>query len=129
MFNVQDGHLEDSQKWKLIRVNENFRVIALGLPVPKYKGHPLDPPLRSRFQALNMSPKTFKEQLAVLQLIAPNRSEEDMIQLASFAYAINGSESKAQGLPDFPVGCLPIAASLMVTKLSILDLITSILKL
>jgi len=112
--------LEDSQKWKLVRVNENFRVIALGLPVPKYKGHPLDPPLRSRFQALNMSPKTFKEQLSALQEIAPSRSEEDIIHLTSFAYAINGPESKAQGLPDFPLGCLPIAATLMVTKFKIL---------
>ena len=64
-----------------------------------------------------MSPKTFKEQLAVLQEIAPGRNEEDIIHLASFAYAINGSESKAQGLPDFPIGCLPVAASLMVTEL------------
>lgn len=38
-------------KWKLARVSEDFRVIALGLPVPGYQGNPLDPPLRSRFQA------------------------------------------------------------------------------
>ena len=35
----------------LIRVDELFRVIALGLPVPMFRGAPLDPPLRSRFQA------------------------------------------------------------------------------
>jgi MoxR-like ATPase len=35
----------------LVRVHPNFRVIALGLPVPKFYGFPLDPPLRSRFQA------------------------------------------------------------------------------
>ena len=35
----------------LVRVHPNFRVIALGLPVPKFHGFPLDPPLRSRFQA------------------------------------------------------------------------------
>lgn len=35
----------------LRRVSEHFRVIALGLPVPPFEGHPLDPPLRSRFQA------------------------------------------------------------------------------
>eukprot|EP01059_Diplonema_ambulator_P006574 TRINITY_DN16228_c0_g1_i1.p1 TRINITY_DN16228_c0_g1~~TRINITY_DN16228_c0_g1_i1.p1 ORF type:complete len:1840 (+),score=308.42 TRINITY_DN16228_c0_g1_i1:488-5521(+) len=35
----------------LVRVSENFRVIALGLPVPPFQGAPLDPPLRSRFQA------------------------------------------------------------------------------
>ena len=36
-------------QWKLVRVSERFRVIALGLPVPKYPGNPLDPPLRSRY--------------------------------------------------------------------------------
>ena len=37
-------------RWQLVRVSEDFRVIALGLPVPQYIGNPLDPPLRSRFQ-------------------------------------------------------------------------------
>ena len=34
----------------LLRVHEDFRVVALGLPVPAFAGFPLDPPLRSRFQ-------------------------------------------------------------------------------
>ena len=34
----------------LVRVHENFRVVALGIPVPPFLGNPLDPPLRSRFQ-------------------------------------------------------------------------------
>ena len=51
MLNLQENSKEKLDEWKLVRVNENFRVFALGLPVPKYKGNPLDPPLRSRFQA------------------------------------------------------------------------------
>lgn len=35
---------------KLVRVHPDFRVIALALPVPPYRGNPLDPPFRSRFQ-------------------------------------------------------------------------------
>jgi hypothetical protein len=35
----------------IIPVHPDFRVIALGLPVPRYPGNPLDPPLRSRLQA------------------------------------------------------------------------------
>jgi hypothetical protein len=35
----------------LVRVSHEFRVVALSLPVPAYAGFPLDPPLRSRFQA------------------------------------------------------------------------------
>jgi len=45
-------------KWKLVKVHENFRVIALGLPVPFFKGNPLDPPLRSRFQGRSITPLT-----------------------------------------------------------------------
>lgn len=45
-------------KWKLVKVDENFRVIALGLPVPFFKGNPLDPPLRSRFQGRSIVPLT-----------------------------------------------------------------------
>lgn len=35
---------------KLLRVSDEFRVMALALPVPQYVGYPMDPPLRSRFQ-------------------------------------------------------------------------------
>ncbi|KAI9184411.1 hypothetical protein H9P43_003464 [Blastocladiella emersonii ATCC 22665] len=35
----------------LVPTSEHFRVIALGSPVPKFKGSPLDPPFRSRFAA------------------------------------------------------------------------------
>ena len=51
LCDLQENSKEKLDEWKLVRVNENFRVFALGLPVPKYKGNPLDPPLRSRFQA------------------------------------------------------------------------------
>ena len=41
---------------RLLRVHQDFIVIALGLPVPRFPGSPLDPPLRSRFQARSRSP-------------------------------------------------------------------------
>ena len=99
-----------------MRVDDRFRVIALGLPVPKYRGHPLDPPLRSRFQAVDIGPKSFKDQLATMKALAPSVPEEKLIEVASFGYAINAPESKAQGLPDFPLSSLPVAAQLMVIK-------------
>eukprot|EP00754_Rhynchopus_humris_P051984 Rhum_TRINITY_DN9858_c0_g2::Rhum_TRINITY_DN9858_c0_g2_i1::g.35676::m.35676 len=40
----------------LVRVSERFRVVALGVPVPAFPGSPLDPPLRSRFQARYIDP-------------------------------------------------------------------------
>ena len=48
---LAEGETADSLAEKLIvRAHDDFRVIALGVPVPPYKGKPLDPPLRSRFQ-------------------------------------------------------------------------------
>lgn len=41
---------DEMRKWKLVRTSDRFLVVALGVPVPRYEGHPLDPPLRSRFQ-------------------------------------------------------------------------------
>lgn len=52
--------IDELKKWGLVRVSENFRVIALGLAVPKYQGTPLDPPLRSRFQARDISGITYQ---------------------------------------------------------------------
>ena len=57
---LQDHTKEELDSLKLVRVNERFRVIALGLPVPRYQGNPLDPPLRSRFQARDVHPLPFK---------------------------------------------------------------------
>ena len=56
----QEHTKEELDAWKLVRVHEDFRVIALGLPVPRYQGNPLDPPLRSRFQARDVHPIPFK---------------------------------------------------------------------
>ena len=41
---------------RLARVSDRFRVIGLACPVPPYPGMPLDPPLRSRFQARYVDP-------------------------------------------------------------------------
>ena len=49
---VRDNPKEMLDQWKLVRVSERFRVMALGLPVPRYIGNPLDPPLRSRYDKI-----------------------------------------------------------------------------
>lgn len=64
----QDHTKEEMDAWKIVRVSEDFRVIALGLPVPKYKGNPLDPPLRSRFQARDVYYLPFKVRSTVSDL-------------------------------------------------------------
>ena len=50
-------------KWKLARVSERFIVMALGLPVPPYVGHPLDPLLRSSFKSRDIKPPGFDSQV------------------------------------------------------------------
>ncbi|XP_021936474.1 von Willebrand factor A domain-containing protein 8 isoform X2 [Zootermopsis nevadensis] len=106
---------EELDQWHLVRVSEDFRVIALGIPVPRYLGNPLDPPLRSRFQARDISGHTFKEQLEELRQSAPSVDPAQISQLLSCCYSLLSPESSSLGLPDFPVDRLPAAVTLMET--------------
>ncbi|KAG2456992.1 VWA8 protein, partial [Polypterus senegalus] len=69
---LEEHTKEELDAWKIVRVSEDFRVIALGLPVPRYTGNPLDPPLRSRFQARDIYYLPFKDELKVLYDTGPN---------------------------------------------------------
>ncbi|XP_077256082.1 von Willebrand factor A domain-containing protein c12.2 isoform X4 [Temnothorax americanus] len=100
-------------KWRLVRVSEDFIVIALGLPSPRYPGHPLDPPLRSRFQARHIPPPKFEEQFEVLRNLTPNVDAGKLSQLLSCAHALVTQEAVTIGLPDFPLDNLPSAALIM----------------
>lgn len=72
IYSYQEHSKEELNQWQLVRVSDDFRVIALGLPVPKYQGNPLDPPLRSRFQARFIDTDSYKvsKSLFVLSLIS-----------------------------------------------------------
>lgn len=49
---LQSGERRDAlERMRIVRVSELFRVVALGLPVPPFRGQAMDPPLRSRLQA------------------------------------------------------------------------------
>ncbi|XP_046400469.1 von Willebrand factor A domain-containing protein 8 [Ischnura elegans] len=122
---LQEHTKEELDSWKLIRVDDDFRVIALGLPVPQYLGNPLDPPLRSRFQARDIKEKSFKEQFDSLRDLCPNLDEARLSQLLSTAYALLSPESASLSLPDFPTDALPAAAKLLETfpKMSVYDVI------
>ncbi|KAM3861847.1 von Willebrand factor A domain-containing protein 8 [Diretmus argenteus] len=100
---LQEHTKEVLDGWKIVRVSEDFRVIALGLPVPKYKGNPLDPPLRSRFQARDIYYLPFKDQLELLYTAGPNVAPERVSQLLSLATTLCSQESSTLGLADFPV--------------------------
>ncbi|KAI9345549.1 AAA domain-containing protein [Obelidium mucronatum] len=97
---------EEIEKWKLVRTSERFVVIGLGLPVPKYEGHPLDPPLRSRFQARNINVPTFLTQLSRLVKLAPNVPQTTLERLVSVAMVLRAELSRSEtpfiAIPEFP---------------------------
>ncbi|XP_042236264.1 von Willebrand factor A domain-containing protein 8-like isoform X2 [Homarus americanus] len=100
---IQEHSQEELDRMNLVRVDEDFRVIALGLPSPPYQGHPLDPPLRSRFQARDVSSLPYKEHLQQLLEDHPGVSNDIASRTLSLAHTILTQECKGLGLPDFPI--------------------------
>ncbi|KAG0224963.1 von Willebrand factor A domain-containing protein 8 [Actinomortierella wolfii] len=107
--------VETMEHHKLVKVSEDFTVIALGLPVPQYVGHPLDPPLRSRFQSRDVKAPGFESQLKHLSNIGPNVPQPLLERLISVSMVLgsghyqNVGESNANAvmgnvtIPEFPV--------------------------
>ncbi|XP_049790817.1 von Willebrand factor A domain-containing protein 8 [Schistocerca nitens] len=112
---LKEHSQEELDRWQLVRVSEDFRVVALGLPVPRYVGNPLDPPLRSRFQARDIGNRSFKEQLEHLRSLTSNVDPAQISQLLSCCHALLSQESASLGLPDFPADNLPVAVRLQDT--------------
>ncbi|KAL6723384.1 hypothetical protein Aduo_018396 [Ancylostoma duodenale] len=71
------------------RVSERFHIIALGLPVPKFVGNSLDPPLRSRFQCRTVPEPTFESTRRLCSELATKVSSHSVNDLISMIYAIN----------------------------------------
>ncbi|CAB3401465.1 unnamed protein product [Caenorhabditis bovis] len=87
---------ETLTKMGIERVSENFHVIALGLPVPRFPGNSLDPPFRSRFQCRNTDDYTFDTFLEQAYQIAPNVEQNDINDLISLVYAFNSESSNSR---------------------------------
>ncbi|RKO85785.1 AAA domain-containing protein, partial [Blyttiomyces helicus] len=110
----------EMKKWNLVRTSDEFLVIALGLPVPKYEGYPLDPPLRSRFQARNISAPTFLSQITHLAKIAPNVPQRTLERLISVSMVLRDMPvDRGITIPEF-VAQLDAAATLL-SRLPALD--------
>jgi hypothetical protein len=89
---------------KLERVSEDFAVIALGLPVPSFKGYPLDPPLRSRFQCVNMGYMGFGIAKQLCESLTPNVDRDKLDKLLCLAYGINSQYGKnGINIPRVPI--------------------------
>ena len=82
----------------LVRVDPNFRVIALGLPVPKFVGFPLDPPLRSRFQARVVGTFSAERVLADAGPVPPDaRHRQHVTKLLAMAQTLRAIEDADAG--------------------------------
>lgn len=92
---------EDFRRLGLVKVHPNFRVIALGLPVPKYPGSALDPPLRSRFQAREISGYSIGVQYAALRSFVPDMTTNLLRRLLSAVEALRALENSdgVMGIP------------------------------
>lgn len=63
---LSEGYTDEQLQLKSIfRVHPDFMVIGLCSPTPRYHGTPLDPPLRSRFQAFFLPPIVATEKLHI----------------------------------------------------------------
>ncbi|XP_011270078.1 hypothetical protein CAOG_08496 [Capsaspora owczarzaki ATCC 30864] len=113
---LKEHSKEELDKWKLVRVSERFRVIALGLPVPRFQGNPLDPPLRSRFQGRDVRLVSFDaaleyavlsaqralHALATHQTVAQGLRESTASSSPADELSHNSSTSIPTALPDLP---------------------------
>lgn len=70
---------------KIVPVSPNFLVIALGVAVPKYRGFPLDPPLRSRFQCRKIDDPNPECEFELLSALFPNISHSRRVELVKIA--------------------------------------------
>lgn len=108
---LSSGHTNDSLASRgILRVHPDFRVVAIGSPVPPFQGQSLDPPLRSRFQSRLLDTPTTSDALTTLQSLYPKmfqnrRSMEKMQKLMSIYEALRGAQLRKQdnSLKGFPL--------------------------
>ena len=125
---LEEHGQEKMDLWRLVRVSQDFRVIALGLPVPRYVGSPLDPPLRSRFQARDVKHLSYGQQLEAMVRLGSEVDRETLASILSFSHTLVTEESASLGLLDFPVENLPHLVG-MLNKIPDLDVYEAVTRL
>jgi MoxR-like ATPase len=96
-INLEDGtHIVSADRYDKMLANgedtrmfipahREFRVIAIGTPVPPYPGFPLDPPFRSRFQARYLDPLSSGQTLARQVTVAQDTAAAEFLNKVSTA--------------------------------------------
>lgn len=121
-FKADEAQRKNSSASRFIPVHPDFRVIATGVPVPPYRGYPLDPPFRSRFQA------RWIEGSVQSMVSLPENLSGDAQQLRSrwsqWAALLRYHTTLAQGndvipptsrLPNLPTTALPLLTDIVST--------------
>eukprot|EP01060_Flectonema_neradi_P023062 TRINITY_DN3129_c0_g2_i1.p1 TRINITY_DN3129_c0_g2~~TRINITY_DN3129_c0_g2_i1.p1 ORF type:complete len:1879 (+),score=356.83 TRINITY_DN3129_c0_g2_i1:191-5827(+) len=85
---------EELTKIGLVKVSREFRVIALGLPVPRYAGTPLDPPLRSRFQCLGTNILSIDNLYKSVQAAVPSLPKSKLDTIVGFLVGLAAAEQE-----------------------------------
>lgn len=107
---VQEHSAEELARWKLIRTSDRFRVIALGVPIPRYPGSALDPPFRSRFQARDVPSLRPTQQLEEMELFITEQTDplvlRQVVQASAVLSDLRHSEGGAAStaVPEFAQG-------------------------
>ena len=89
----------------LLRTSEHFRVIGLTVPVPKFPGNPLDPPLRSRFQCLYLTPHSAAAPIALtpaLKKVLPQAAADSIQKLRAVLAATEEAGRSGDKPKQFP---------------------------
>ncbi|CAF1089222.1 unnamed protein product, partial [Didymodactylos carnosus] len=113
---------EQLNQLNFVRVNEQFRIIALTLPIPAYKGNSLDPPLRSRFQLRDIGTLSYDEHIQLLKLKYPQINDSVLQNLLSFSTLINSTELDTLKLIHFPTERIDLMLNLYNVSSSTLTL-------
>ena len=69
-------------------------MIALGVAVPKYRGFPLDPPLRSRFQCRKVEDPSLESEFELLSAVFPSISHSRRLDLVKMAATLRSLSDK-----------------------------------
>lgn len=93
---------------KIVPVHPNFRVIGISIPVPPFQGNPLDPPLRSRFQACEIHEEDLVSLIQLPESSIPWDTELislvlELLQSISKLQISERSNNKSIQLPPFSV--------------------------
>ena len=107
---------------RLLRVSPDFMVVALGLPVPRFPGTPMDPPLRSRFQARVVPAPPAAARKAVLAELAPTAASElakavDAFDALDAMHATRAGGGGGGGSADLSMPCPPAATLVSMAQL------------